>query len=81
MDRRGIGWHLLRACEELISRMSPSTEVYLHCRVIDEGPLRMYNKAGYSIVQTDSFLVWLKLQQRKHLMRKQLTASLDDHPV
>ena len=69
--RRGIGWHLLKASEELISQMSPSSEIYLHCRMIDAAPLTMYTKAGYSIVKTDNILVWLTLQKRKHLMRKQ----------
>ncbi|XP_057774651.1 GCN5-related N-acetyltransferase 5, chloroplastic isoform X2 [Salvia miltiorrhiza] len=36
LRRRGIGWHLLRASEDLITKMSSSREVYLHCRIIDE---------------------------------------------
>lgn len=47
-------------------------EVYLHCRMIDEAPFSMYTKAGYDVVKTDSFLILLTLQRRKHLMRKQL---------
>ncbi|EPS65233.1 hypothetical protein M569_09546, partial [Genlisea aurea] len=71
--RRGIGWHLLRAGEELITEMNPATEAaYLHCRMIDEGPLNMYRKAGYTIVKTDSLLTLLTLQRRRHLMRKRL---------
>lgn len=70
--RRGIGWHLLKASEELISQMSPSSEIYLHCRMIDAAPLTMYTKAGYNIVKTDNILVLLTLQRRKHLMCKQL---------
>ncbi|XP_028774937.1 uncharacterized protein LOC114731861 [Neltuma alba] len=69
---RGIGWHLLKAGEELISQMSSSREVYLHCRMIDAAPLNMYKKADYKIVKTDSVLVLLMLQRRKHLMRKKL---------
>ncbi|KAL3835541.1 hypothetical protein ACJIZ3_010277 [Penstemon smallii] len=72
LRRRGIGWHLLRAGEDLITRMSSSREVYLHCRIIDEGPFNMYTKAGYSIVKTDSVLTLLTLQRRRHLMRKDL---------
>ncbi|KAM7464602.1 hypothetical protein LguiA_032723 [Lonicera macranthoides] len=76
LRRRGIGWHLLKASEELISQMSSSStsreEVFLHCRVIDEAPFSMYTKAGYEVVKTDSFLILLTLQRRKHLMRKQL---------
>lgn len=72
--RRGIGWHLLKASEELISHMSPSREVYLHCRMIDAAPLKMYEKAGYSIIKTDSILILLMLQRRKHLMCKKLPA-------
>ncbi|XP_042490497.1 uncharacterized protein LOC122070424 isoform X2 [Macadamia integrifolia] len=46
LRRRGIGWHLLKACEELISQTScPSREVYLHCRMIDTAPFKMYTKA------------------------------------
>ncbi|XP_057528816.1 GCN5-related N-acetyltransferase 5, chloroplastic [Amaranthus tricolor] len=70
--RRGIGWHLLKASEELISKMSSSRNVYLHCRVIDSAPFNMYKKAGYAVVKTDSFLVLLTLQRRKHLMCKEL---------
>ncbi|RZC23176.1 putative mitochondrial protein isoform B [Glycine soja] len=69
---RGIGWHLLRASEELISQMSSAREVYLHCRIIDEAPFNMYTKADYKIVKTDSILVLLTLQRRKHLMCKKL---------
>lgn len=76
-SRRGIGWHLLRAGEELITKMSPSREVYLHCRIVDEGPFNMYTKAGYSVVQTDSILTLLTLQRRRRLMRKELPASED----
>ncbi|KAK6139242.1 hypothetical protein DH2020_027015 [Rehmannia glutinosa] len=68
--RRGIGWHLLKAGEELITKMSSSREVHLHCRMIDEGPFNMYTKAGYSVVKTDSILTLLTLQRRRHLMRK-----------
>lgn len=84
LRRRGIGWHLLKASEELISKMSISREVYLHCRVIDSAPLNMYRKAGYSIVKTDNILVLLTLQRRKHLMRKQLppvSTSLSESDV
>ncbi|KAK6931115.1 hypothetical protein RJ641_002908 [Dillenia turbinata] len=73
--RRGIGWHLLKASEELISQMSSSKDVYLHCRMIDLAPFNMYTKAGYNIVQTDSFLILLTLQRRKHLMRKEIPVS------
>ncbi|GER32322.1 acyl-CoA N-acyltransferases-like protein [Striga asiatica] len=74
-ERRGIGWHLLKASEELITKMGSLREVYLHCRMIDEGPFTMYTKAGYSIVETDSILTWLTLQRRRHLMRKELPVS------
>lgn len=72
IHRRGIGWHLLKASEELISQMSSSREVYLHCRMIDTAPFNMYAKAGYYVVKTDSVLILLMLQRRKHLMCKQL---------
>ncbi|KAL0421324.1 UNVERIFIED_CONTAM: hypothetical protein Slati_3155300 [Sesamum latifolium] len=75
LRRRGIGWHLLKAGEELITKMSSSREVYLHCRIIDEGPFNMYTKSGYSIVKTDSILTLLTLQRRRHLMRKELPVS------
>lgn len=42
--------------------------------MIDSAPLSMYKKAGYAIVKTDSFLVLLTLQRRKHLMCKELPA-------
>lgn len=84
LRRRGIGWHLLKAGEELISQMSSSREVYLHCRVIDEAPFNMYTKAGYSVVKTDSLLTLLTFQRRRHLMRKDLpilnNASEMDNP-
>ncbi|KNA24462.1 hypothetical protein SOVF_015650 [Spinacia oleracea] len=72
LRRRGIGWHLLKASEELISNMSSTKNVYLHCRMIDSAPFSMYKKAGYAVVTTDNFLVLLKLQRRKHLMCKEL---------
>uniref|UniRef100_A0ACD5URB5 Uncharacterized protein n=2 Tax=Avena sativa TaxID=4498 RepID=A0ACD5URB5_AVESA len=70
--RRGIGKQLLKACEDLVVKMDAKTRVYLHCRIIDQVPFNMYKKAGYTIVQTDSIFVWLSLQKRKHLMRKEL---------
>lgn len=76
-SRRGIGWHLLKAGEDLITKMSSSREVYLHCRMIDEGPFNMYTKAGYNVVGTDSILTLLTLQRRRHLMRKELPISED----
>ncbi|XP_010477723.1 PREDICTED: uncharacterized protein LOC104756775 [Camelina sativa] len=72
LRRRGIGWHLLKASEELISQISPSKDVYLHCRMVDEAPFNMYKKAGYEVVKTDTVLILLMLQRRKHLMRKKL---------
>ncbi|XLR23077.1 hypothetical protein S83_050977 [Arachis hypogaea] len=75
LRRRGLGWHLLKASEELISRTSSSREVYLHCRMIDEAPFSMYEKANYKVVKTDSILVLLMLQRRKHLMCKKLPLS------
>ncbi|GAB4839839.1 hypothetical protein Ancab_020549 [Ancistrocladus abbreviatus] len=72
LRRRGIGWHLLKASEELISQMSSSRKIYLHCRMIDSAPFSMYKKAGYDVVQTDSILILLTLQRRKHLMCKKL---------
>ncbi|KAE8686597.1 Kinase superfamily protein [Hibiscus syriacus] len=75
LRRRGIGWHLLKASEELISRMTSSKEVFLHCRMIDEAPFNMYIKAGYNVFQTDSIFILLTLQRRKHLMCKKLPVS------
>ncbi|PKA52663.1 hypothetical protein AXF42_Ash001644 [Apostasia shenzhenica] len=46
-------------------------------RVADTVPLRMYKKAGYKIFKTDSILVWLTLQRRKHLLVKQLPIQTD----
>lgn len=72
LRRKGIGWHLLKASEQLILQMTSSRDVYLHCRMIDEVPLSMYLKAGYNIVKTDNVLILLTLQRRKHLMCKQI---------
>ncbi|XP_058115427.1 GCN5-related N-acetyltransferase 5, chloroplastic [Magnolia sinica] len=77
LRRRGIGWNLLKASEQLISEMTTSRDVYLHCRMIDKGPLQMYIKADYKIVKTDSLLTLLKFQRRKHLMHKTLPESDD----
>ncbi|XP_010552633.1 PREDICTED: uncharacterized protein LOC104822957 [Tarenaya hassleriana] len=77
LRRRGIGWHLLKASEELISQMSSSKDVYLHCRMIDLAPFHMYRKAGYEVVKTDNILVLLTLQRRKHLMCKKLPLCMD----
>lgn len=76
-SRKGIGWHLLKAGEDLITKMSSSREVYLHCRIIDEGPFNMYTKACYSVVKTDSILTLLTFQRRRHLMCKELPVSED----
>ncbi|CAI9092854.1 OLC1v1028196C1 [Oldenlandia corymbosa var. corymbosa] len=76
LRRRGIGWHLLKASEELIAQMSSSRDVFLHCRMIDEAPFNMYTRAGYTIVKTDSILTLLTLQRRKHLMYKQIPVSV-----
>lgn len=72
LRRRGIGKQLLKACEDLAVKMDAKRRVYLHCRIIDQIPFNMYKKAGYEVVQTDSIFVWLSLQKRKHLMRKEL---------
>ncbi|XAR48046.1 Peptide alpha-N-acetyltransferase [Bertholletia excelsa] len=72
LRRRGIGWHLLKASEQLISQMSSKREIYLHCRMVDTAPLNLYRKAGYNIVKTDSIMILLMLQKRKHLMSKEL---------
>ncbi|XWS63631.1 hypothetical protein CRYUN_Cryun06bG0117400 [Craigia yunnanensis] len=42
-----------RGANMLISQLNSSKEVYLHCRMIDEAPFKMYIKAGYNVVQTD----------------------------
>ncbi|XP_031402428.1 LOW QUALITY PROTEIN: uncharacterized protein LOC116211999 [Punica granatum] len=77
LRRKRIGWHLLKASEELISRMSSEREVYLHCRMIDLGPFNLYMKAGYQVIKTDGFLVLLMFQRRKHLMCKELPPVIE----
>lgn len=77
--RRGIGGHLLKACEELITQMKAERKVYLHCRMIDSVPFRLYKKARYKVVKTDSILIWLTLQRRKYLMLKELPPIPDDN--
>lgn len=72
LRRKGIGWHLLQASEQLISQMTISRDVYLHCRMIDTVPLNMYKKAGYRVIKTDSLFTLLTFQRRKHLMCKKL---------
>ncbi|KAJ1700209.1 hypothetical protein LUZ63_008721 [Rhynchospora breviuscula] len=72
LRRKGIGKLLLNTCEDLITEMTNKRDVYLHCRMVDKVPLSLYRKAGYEVVKTDSFLVWLTLQRRKYLMRKTL---------
>ncbi|GLJ28376.1 hypothetical protein SUGI_0558320 [Cryptomeria japonica] len=73
LRRRGIGWQLLKASEKLATQMG-SSEMYLHCRIIDKAPLNMYTKAGYKVVQTETgnILTLLTWQRRKHLMYKKL---------
>ncbi|XP_078165959.1 acyl-CoA N-acyltransferases (NAT) superfamily protein [Carex rostrata] len=78
LRRKGIGKQLLKTCEDLICKMTEKRDVYLHCRMVDKTPLSMYKKAGYQIVKTDSFLVWLTLQRRKYLMRKTLPANPEE---
>ncbi|XXG55392.1 hypothetical protein AAC387_Pa03g3073 [Persea americana] len=72
LRRRSIGWHLLQASEQLISQMTISRDIYLHCRMIDTVPLNMYKKAGYRVIKTDSLFTLLTFQRRKHLMCKKL---------
>ncbi|MQM23117.1 hypothetical protein Taro_056179 [Colocasia esculenta] len=72
LRRRRIGWHLLEACEKLITKMCSYNAVYLHCRVRNKAPLGMYKKAGYMIVNTDSLWVLARFKHRKHLICKQL---------
>ncbi|CAO2042599.1 unnamed protein product [Urochloa humidicola] len=89
LRRRGLGKQLLKACEDLVIKTDAKRRVYLHCRLIDQVPFNMYRKAGYTILQTDSILVWLNLQKRKYLMTKELpqassasessTKDLDDN--
>ncbi|WOL19861.1 hypothetical protein Cni_G28663 [Canna indica] len=86
LRRRRIGWHLLKGCEELITRMKAERRVYLHCRVVDKIPFEMYQKAGYKVVDADNALIWLTLQRRKYLMFKDLPpnsddTNRDDHPI
>ncbi|PWA53294.1 Acyl-CoA N-acyltransferase [Artemisia annua] len=38
-----IGWHLLKAYEELISQMSSARVVYLHCGMMDSAAFSMYS--------------------------------------
>ncbi|KAF6157327.1 hypothetical protein GIB67_004265 [Kingdonia uniflora] len=73
LRRRRIGWHLLKACEELIRQMRcNSDKVYLHCRMIDRAPFNMYTKAGYNVIKNDNIFVLLTLQRRKYLMCKKM---------
>ncbi|KAJ3694571.1 hypothetical protein LUZ60_010051 [Juncus effusus] len=76
LRRRGIAKQLLKTCEELIAEMVDQRKVYLHCRMVDKVPQNLYKKAGFQIVKTDSFLVWLTLQRRKYLMCKELPEPL-----
>lgn len=55
--------------------MGAKRTVYLHCRMVDKVPFKMYKKAGYEVFQTDSILVWLSIQRRKYLMYKKLPES------
>ncbi|KAH7365531.1 hypothetical protein KP509_18G033200 [Ceratopteris richardii] len=73
--RRGIGRELLKAAEELVLQLG-GHELYLHCRMIDEAPLTMYTKSGYSVVATDNVFSLLLFQRRKHLMYKRLEAPV-----
>eukprot|EP00250_Pteridium_aquilinum_P031216 c43252_g1_i1 orf=675-2162(-) len=78
--RRGIGRELLRAAEQLAVQMG-GTEMYLHCRMIDEAPLNMYKKSGYAVAETDSILSLLLFQRRRHLMYKTLAAPLHEETM
>ncbi|KAJ6429982.1 hypothetical protein OIU84_021403 [Salix udensis] len=53
LRRRGIGWNLLKASEELISQMSSMQDVYLHCRMIDSAP---FNMLRYEIIFTIGYV-------------------------
>ncbi|XP_010928963.1 GCN5-related N-acetyltransferase 5, chloroplastic-like [Elaeis guineensis] len=78
LRRKGIGSQLIKACEELIIQMKAERKVYLHCRVTDTGPLRLYEKTGYKVVKTDSILVWLRCKPRRYLMSKELPLNTDE---
>ncbi|GJS33086.1 acyl-CoA N-acyltransferases superfamily protein [Tanacetum coccineum] len=65
-----IGWHLVKASEELISNMTSVREVYSHCRPKSSGLINLF--FGYSVCKTGSILKLLKLKRRFHLICKQL---------
>lgn len=72
LRRRGVGKALLRAAEAL-ARTVHRDEIFLHCRVIDDAPRRLYEGAGYRAVAGDSHLsAFLGLQRRRVLMSKRL---------
>lgn len=82
--RRGVGRVLLQAAEDLTVEMGHKA-LYLHCRLCDIVPQKLYRRAGFQEVATDNFLsLVLFLQRRRHLMRKMLhgdtTVLREDSP-
>jgi hypothetical protein len=66
-----VARQLLRASEELAAAVGKRA-LYLHVRLIDDIPQKVYAAAGYSVVAQDTILSWLFLQRRRSLMKKQL---------
>jgi ribosomal protein S18 acetylase RimI-like enzyme len=72
--RRGAAQKLLGACES-IAREGGFQDLYLHVLEDNHQARRLYEKAGYQIMQADPFWRgWLFQQPRRLLLHKHLTA-------
>jgi len=71
MRGRGFGAHLLAAAEEF-ARVAGRSEVFLHVRLQDKIPRRLYTTRGYETVSKDVLPLQLLGLDRRYLMRKSL---------
>lgn len=72
--RQGHARRMLAACEALAAARG-AAELHLHARLGDQPALGLYESAGYEVVDSDSWLVKLRGQTPRALMRKGLAGQ------
>ncbi|GBG85701.1 hypothetical protein CBR_g40430 [Chara braunii] len=72
----GLGRELLKAAEQLAVQLG-KTEIFLHCRLMDHVPYKLYLRAGYAPVAQDNLFALLMFQRRRCLMRKAFHSPKD----
>ncbi|PNH12032.1 hypothetical protein TSOC_001094 [Tetrabaena socialis] len=67
--RRGVARALLAACEE-VARRAGSAEAWLHVREADAPARGLYDKEGYVVVSTDTWLDTMRYGMRARLLMR-----------